>query len=96
MLDTETLLAFSRRTDRAGDCVIVVANPKPVPAREVLRTRESKLMNGRRLQDQLGTKVAAVVVTGLVEVEVPARAVRVFKSVAPDPQKEYSPFRRVQ
>jgi glycosidase len=96
LLDTETLFAFSRRADRVGECVIVAANPGAVPVREVLSTRESKLMSGSQLRDQLNPGVTAVVLAGRLEVEVPARTVRVFKSAPPDARKEYSPFKRVQ
>ncbi len=96
LLDTENLFAFCRRTDRVRDCVIVVANPAAIPIREVINTRESKLIGGCRLRDRLDRDATVEVVAGRVEVEVPARTIRVFKADLADVPQEYSPVKRVE
>ncbi len=94
-LDTEELFAFSRRTERVGENVIVVVNPTDRPLSEVIVTRESRLMSGCELRDQLDPKVNTGVFAGRIEVTLPARTARVFMPVLPDAGTTYSPFKRV-
>jgi len=89
-LDTDRLLGFLRRTGRALDTVIVLANPSDSEVRETVSTREGKLMNGGVLKDTLdGSTVQAF--AGMFDVTVPARSARVFELVSP---KGYTPYKR--
>ncbi|KPF49777.1 hypothetical protein IP87_04500 [beta proteobacterium AAP121] len=54
-IDSEQLLAFQRWTDRAADMVVVVVNPAEQAVTETLLVPDSKLMDGTRMLDLLGT-----------------------------------------
>ena len=95
LLDTERALAFTRYTDRAGETVIVVANPTDQPIREVISTRNSKLMSGWKLQDALGGDDATVF-AGLVELNLPPRSVRVYQPFLGQSERDYTAYKRVR
>ncbi|HRK30642.1 MAG TPA: glycoside hydrolase family 13 protein [Tepidisphaeraceae bacterium] len=94
-VDTQKLLAFSRQTDRVAEHVLVVVNPTDKPIRELFTPRDSKLMSYARLRDQLDEAVEEIMVAGRIEMEVPAKTVRVLMPVIPDGASEYSAFKRV-
>eukprot|EP00898_Chlorokybus_atmophyticus_P006730 jgi/Chlat1/7058/Chrsp56S06722 len=97
LLDSERLLAFMRRTEFVEEMVIVMANPTDEEVTETVPVRESKIMNGAFLQDELGeggSKVLVPVHCGLLVANVPPRTVRVLRLVKPD-GKEYSSYKRV-
>jgi glycosidase len=96
LLDTKELLAFSRRTDHVAENVIVVVNPTALPVHEVIGTRESKLMSGGVLRDEINRSVTTRIDSGRLAVDVPAKTARVFKPVMPDAGRKYSPYKRVQ
>jgi glycosidase len=96
VIDTEKLFAFSRQTDKAAESVIVVANPTTRPVTEVFSPRDGKLMSGMPLRDQLDPSVEVRNFSGRIELEVPAKTVRVLKAVVPDNSREYSPYKRVR
>jgi glycosidase len=92
----EKLIAFERYTDRVRDSVVVLANPGDAEVRETVLVANSKLMNPFRMLDQLPTDAPPVrILSGLLDVEVPARSVRVLV-----PETElgggYSSYKRVQ
>lgn len=94
LLDSNTLLAFMRRTDRWNETVVVVANATPLPVTEVVSVRDSKLMNYAPLVDALSGKKVTVQ-TGLITVEVPGHGVMVLRP-EDQPGSDYSPYKRVQ
>lgn len=97
-LTTRELLAFERRTDRAADTVLVLANPGAREVKETVLVSSSKIMDGTRLVDLLGQWPAdrpLVVSSALLDVTVPPHTVLVLK---PDlaPKDGYSNYKRVQ
>ncbi|MDX2114010.1 MAG: glycoside hydrolase family 13 protein [Planctomycetota bacterium] len=93
VLDADHMLAFQRRTDRATDTVIVVANASGLAASEVIPVCEPKLANFAPLVDELSGAEFRVH-SGTVEVEVPAESVLVLRTRPPE--KGYSPLKRVR
>jgi cyclomaltodextrinase len=92
-LSTERLFAFSRTTDQWKDTVIVLANAEALPVKEVLPTRDARLMNFAPMRDLLsGTEVK--VRTGLLEIEVPARTAMMLVPTEPN-APEYTPYKRI-
>lgn len=94
-LDTETLLAFTRYTDKVGELAVVLVNPTDAPVSEFLSVRDSKLMNNEPLKDAF-TGYQTRARAGLIRVEVPANTAMVLRPVLQDPSKEYTAYKRVQ
>jgi len=94
LLDSDNLLAFMRRTERAAETTVIVINPTGKPISDLLPLRESKFMNGTKLHDQLG-KIEVEVESGTLPVTVPAHAAWVLQPVIED-TIEYTPYKRVQ
>ena len=90
-LDTEKLLGFARKTDRALDTVFVLVNPSDEAITESVSCREGRLMNGGQLKDVL-TGALVTSYSGMIDVRVPARTARVFEMVSP---KGYTPYKRI-
>jgi glycosidase len=90
-LDTDRLLGFARRTDKALETVVVLVNPSDETVSETVSARDGRLMNGGRLKDLLGGP-ESVAYGGLFEVTVPPRTARVYKLVS---SKGYTPYKRV-
>ena len=90
------LFAFERRTDRAADSVIVIVNPAPTPVSETVMLTDSKLMDGTRLVDLLGTHPGAPlrIVSSMLDVDLPAHS---FVVLQPDtaPLDGYTNYKRV-
>jgi glycosidase len=93
-LDTVTLLAFQRRTDRVADTVVVVANPTDKPVTEIIPIRDSQVMNGTQMRDQL-SDLEAEVYCGFVTLTVSPHATCVMKPLIRKTH-EYSPYKRVR
>lgn len=93
LLDSDKLLAFSRRTNRYGEFVIVIANPTSRSLTEVIPTRESKVMSASILVDQL-SEIEVAVHSGMIEPTVPAHSAMVL-TVKPTLVGQYSPYKRV-
>lgn len=93
LLDSRTLLAFQRSTDKVADTRIIVINPTEAPVEEVIAMRDSKVMNFATLKDML-SRAECSVPSGLIRVRVPAKTGHVFRV---DMQKDgdYSPYKRV-
>lgn len=93
LLDSENLLAFMRRTNRAEDTIIVVANATDEPASDTLLLRDSKIMSFARFEDEL-SDAGFNVGPAILNVTVPARTIYVLKTkIAQD--SEYTPYKRV-
>lgn len=91
------LLAFERYTDRAADTVIVVVNPSPQEVRETLMVANSKLMDGSRMIDLLGTSKAQITVqSSLMDVALPPFGVLVLKPNTSATAGGYTNYKRVQ
>ena len=91
------LLAFERYTDRVADTVIVLVNNAAVAVTETVMLTNSKLMDGSRLVDLLGTVQGEPprISSSLLHVTVPAHGVFVLKpNVAPP--GGYTNYKRVQ
>jgi cyclomaltodextrinase / maltogenic alpha-amylase / neopullulanase len=90
------LFAFERRTDRVADTVIVIVNAAPTPVGETVMLPDSRLMDGTRLIDLLGTHAGAPlrIASSLLEVALPAHSCVVLQ---PDTaaQGGYSNSKRV-
>ncbi len=82
----EKLFAFERYTDHVADTVVVLVNPGSSAVSETLMVANSKLMDGTRMIDLLGTPAsdACTLRAALLPVTVPARSCLVLKpEVAP-------------
>ncbi|CAN5163576.1 cyclomaltodextrinase [soil metagenome] len=91
-IETASTLAFLRRTDRAAETVLIVANASDKPAKEVLMVRESKLMDNSKMKDLLGDAEVSVS-AGTVTCDVPAHTVWILAPVVED-TVEFSNYRR--
>ena len=90
-LDTDRLIGFTRRTDRALDTVVVLANPSDEIVKETISARDGRIMNGGQLRDLLdGSTVQSF--AGLIDVTVPAHSARVYEVVS---AKGYTPYKRI-
>jgi cyclomaltodextrinase / maltogenic alpha-amylase / neopullulanase len=100
VLESTQLLAFERHTDRVADTVIVLINTGTSELRETVMLSNSKLMDGTRMGDVLGSLVSVGgepirISSALLHVTVPAQSFVVLK---PDvaPPGGYSNYKRVQ
>lgn len=93
LLDTRTLLAFQRSTDKVADTVIVIVNATDSPVEEVIALRDSKIMNFASLKDELSDASCAAP-SGMIRIRVPARTGHVFR-VDMKMDGDYSPYKRV-
>ena len=93
----QSLLAFERHTDRAGDTVIVVLNPGDTPVEETLLVTNAKMMDSTRLVDLLGTlpEPPPMLRSSLLTLKLPARGVAVL-GVDTSPLGGYTNYKRVQ
>ena len=75
------LLAFERFTNRVQDTVLVVANPADHEVAETVMVANSKLMDGTRMLDLLGTHQGGPIVmhAALLSLRVPARSALVLQ-----------------
>ena len=97
LLESGSLLAFERFTERTLEARIVIANPGQEPVRERLLLPDAYLMDGTPLKDLLGPADAAPVAyvgAGVLDVTIPARTAWVLQPVPPD-LGGYSRYKRV-
>jgi glycosidase len=94
-LTTERLFVFERHTDRALDTVVVVANPSDAEVRETVMVANSKLMNVWMMVDALGGSEKQRITTGLLEMVMPPKSVKVLVPEA-SPGGGYSAYKRVR
>lgn len=95
LVESNRLFAFERHTDRAADTVVVVMNPTSQTVRETVMVANAKLMNNWMLVDQLGGGPKQMIVTGLLDLELPPGAFRVYVPEL-SPGGGYSAYKRVQ
>jgi glycosidase len=97
-ISASKLLAFERHTDRAGDTVLVVANPGAQEVEEMLLVANSKLMDGSRFIDVLGSLPgeAPRLQAALLTLKLPAHGFAVLRVDASPTPEGYSNYKRVQ
>lgn len=95
LVESQRLFAFERHTDRAADTVVVVMNPTQQTVKETVLVGNAKLMNNWMLVDQLGGGAKQQIVTGLLDLELPPGAFRVYVPEL-SPGGGYSAYKRVQ
>ena len=94
-IESRSLFAFERHTDRALDSVFVVANAQPHAVSEQLLVPDSKVMDGWNMVDLLGQARPTSIHAALMPVTVPAHTVLVLKHQ--DARNDgYSNYKRVQ
>ena len=95
VLETEKLLAYQRRTDRAMETTTILINPTGRAITELISLRDSKFMNAMPLRDALtGAEVFAH--TGTVEATIPARGAMILIPTDDTNAKGgYSPYKRM-
>ena len=96
VLATESLLGYSRTTDRIDQSVIVLVNPTDTEVRELVSPELGGLMSGTLLRDAL-SDAHTEIHSGMFRARVPAMTAQVL---IPDiahheDLAEYSPFKRV-
>lgn len=92
-LDAERSLAFLRRTERARETVLVAANPSPEATSETLLVRDSWLMNGAWLRDELSGERFQIF-AGVLRLPLAPRSVRLLTPMVSE-GPDYSPYKRV-
>jgi glycosidase len=97
-ISASKLLAFERHTDRAGDTVLVVANPGAQEVEEMLLVANSKLMDGSRFVDVLGSLPGEPprLQASLLTLKLPAHGFAVLRLDASPTPEGYSNYKRVQ
>ncbi len=93
LVESDQLFAFLRVTDNVSDTAIVVANPTGEPVHERLPVPDGRIMNGTNLVDHL-SRARGSVFAGFLDIEVPAKTVRVFTPIT-KPVNGYTPYKRV-
>ncbi len=94
LLDSESLLAFQRSTDRRDETTIVVANPTGRTVHEMLAVRDSFQMATAAFVDRLAGEARFLPESGTLEVDVPPRTVYVLQPEAEE-GAGYSAFKRM-
>ncbi len=93
----EKLVAFERYTDHVAETVLVLVNPSDSAVSETLMLANSKLMDGTRMLDLLGTPTDEpfTLRAALLHVSLPARSSLVLKPEVAPPGG-YTNYKRVQ
>lgn len=94
-LHSQKLFAFLRRTVSAPGTLVVLANPTDTPVREYLQLRDSKLQDVTPMRDLLGSSVSPVVLSGCIDVEVPAHQTVILAPDVADYPKGYNRYDRL-
>ena len=94
-LHSQKLFAFLRRTVSAPETLVVLANPTDASVREYLQLRDSKLQDVTPLRDLLGSSVAPVVLSGCIDVEIPAHKTVILAPDTADYPKGYNRYDRL-
>jgi glycosidase len=87
------LLAFERCTEKVGETLLVIANPSEQPVQETLLVPDSKLMNGTKLFDLLGSEQIFTIFSGTVAISLPPKTALVLQPQTA-PVDDYSPYKR--
>ncbi len=92
-LDSESLFAFQRSTDRYADTIWVMANASDEHVCETLYLRDARLMNGDLVDVMTGERVGTH--AGFCRVEVASRSVRILGHVDHGAW-QYDPYKRIR
>lgn len=93
-LESDTLFAFLRLTEKARETVIVLVNPTRVEAHGIVPIRDSRLMDAAQMECVL-TGERATLHCGFIEITLPPQSVRVFRTVDRGDEGGYTAFKRV-
>ena len=93
-LESTTLMAFLRSTNRVNDTVLVLINPAAEERRETLFLPDGKLMDGQNFGDQLGA-AEFTLRAGILDVAVPAKSAMVLTPKTTQTDKGYFRSKRV-
>ncbi len=93
-VDADRLLAFQRVTDRVAESTLVAANCADTTATELLLLRDSKIMSGVPLRDELTGREFNTMSGTVTLTLAPRDAVVLRPRIEPPPA--YSPYKRVQ
>ncbi len=88
------VIAYQRHTDRAGDAVLVLANPGLEAVDTIVLVTDSKLMDGDNLVDQLSGQIVNLQ-AAMIQARIPAQTAWLLKPQLVTPGG-YSNFKRVQ
>ncbi len=94
LLDTQHLLAFLRYTHRVADSILVLANPSDRSVRETVPLRDPRLMSASTLVD-LADTYRTQIFCGMVNVEIPARGIRMLRLPDLPAGLAYSAYKRI-
>lgn len=94
LLETNSALAFMRRTDRVGETTVVVANPSSEEIDEVIMLLDSKIMSYGIMRDEISGEEFRTM-AGMLPITVPPRTIYALRPVVEE-TIEYSPYSRVQ
>ncbi|MCC6547223.1 glycoside hydrolase family 13 protein [Candidatus Sumerlaeota bacterium] len=93
-LESDSLLAFLRFTDRARETIIVLVNPTKAEARGIVPIRDSRLMDAAQMECLLSGE-RAMLHCGFIEITMPPQTTRVFRTVDRGDEGGYTAFKRV-
>lgn len=91
---SEKLLAFERCTEKAAETLIIVANPSEEEVREKLLVPDSRIMNGTRFVDLLGSTQPSVLFSAVLDVCVPPKSALILQPQV-SPFDGYTPYKRI-
>lgn len=80
VLETDSLIAYTRTTDKLRDSVMVLINPTDKPVTETFTTRMGRILSWGEFEDAW-TKERFRSITGMATVTLPAKSVRLFTPV---------------
>jgi pullulanase/glycogen debranching enzyme len=87
------LIAFERCTEKVNETVLTLVNPTRQTVTENMMVPDSKLMNGTRFSDLLGSAQVFTMYSGIIEVTLAPKSAMVLKPHT-EPVDGYSPYKR--
>jgi hypothetical protein len=80
-------------TGRARETILVVCNPSPMPLADFIPLRDSRMMDASALQCLL-TGEKTVLRSGVIDLTLPPRSIRLFRSLDQGQHAGYTMFKR--
>ena len=87
------LIAFERCTEKVNETVLILVNPTSQTVTENIMVPDSKLMNGTRFNDLLGSAQVFTMYSGILDVTLAPKSALVLKPDT-EPVDGYSPYKR--
>lgn len=87
------LIAFERCTEKVSETVLVLVNPTNETVRENVLVPDSKLMNGTRLYDLLGSEKVHYIYSSILEISLAPKSALILKPRT-EPDDGYSAYKR--